>query len=208
VVYDGAQNPRLREETALTDAQGDLSSIVRRARHGDEGAFAELVRRFHRHAFQTAWGVLRSREDAEEVVQDAFVRALTRLPDLRDDGAFPGWLTTLVTRLAIDRARAERRRPQLARHDPPEPWHQPNPLSALMIDEALGELSPEHRAVVLLRERDGYEYEEIAQIVGIPVGTVKSRLSYARQALRKTALAAKPPPATTRSNQQSSDKGD
>lgn len=101
--------------------------------------------------------------------------------------AFPAWLTTITTRLAIDRARIQRRQAVILRADVPEQhWHMStvDPTHRLVLREALNQLSAEHRAALLLHVRDGYEYQEIAQGLGIPIGTVKSRIANAKRALR------------------------
>ncbi len=162
-----------------------LIALVRQAKLGDERAFASLVTARHRQAYQTAFAVVRSPHDAEEVTQDAFVKAYRKLHTLKDPNAFSAWLTMIVTRIAIDHVRAQKRHyaePIENIADLAE--REIDPSLHTVIQEALDQLSPAHRAILLLRERDGYEYSEIAHILGVPIGTVKSRLAYAKQALR------------------------
>lgn len=169
----------------------DLTRLVSQAQAGDRDAVAALIRRFYRHLYRTALAILKSPRDAEETAQDACLVMARRLPELRDERAFVKWLTTVCTRLAIDRSRQMAARPA-------EPMDMeslrgiraaPDLSARIQIEEALKLLSPEQRAALLLYERDGYSYAEIARITHSPVGTVKSRISYARQQLREKYLA-------------------
>lgn len=163
-----------------------LASLVRLAITGDEGALTELITRYHRHVYQTAFAIVRSRPDAEEVTQDTFFRMYRKVSTLQDEHAFHAWLTTTTTHLAIDHARRNKKH-----HNQPLDETKDvlvakytDPSARAMLAETLDKLSPQHRAILLLRERDGYEYLEIATILKIPVGTVKSRLANAKKALR------------------------
>lgn len=194
----------MRQRSAASAGEGewrvpadaeDLRRLVAQAAAGDREALATLVRRFYQHLYRTALAILKSPRDAEEVAQDACLIMAQRLSELRDERAFVKWLTTVCTRLAIDRSRKLATRPA-------EPMDMENLRGAgvqtipdltarLQIEEALRILSPEQRAALLLYERDGYSYTEIARMTDSPVGTVKSRISYARQQLRDKYLAQK-----------------
>lgn len=162
-----------------------VEDLVRLAQSGDQSAVSRLIQAYHRHVYQTAWNILRSKHDAEEVAQDTFIHMYRKIQTLHEPRAFHSWLTTITTRLAIDLARRNKRRyaDPLETIENTRLSHESDPAAQAMIEEALNRLSPSHRAVLLLRERDGYEYAEIAQILQVPIGTVKSRLAYARQAL-------------------------
>lgn len=168
------------------EKEPQLAGLIRRVQLGDADAFSDLVKEYSRHVYQTAYTIVRSRLDAEEVTQDVFIKVHRKLHTLKDSNAFPAWVTTITTRLAIDRVRQVQRR----RSDPLETIEdiaqiRADPATRPIIEETLDALSPAHRAILLLRERDGYEYAEIAAILSIPIGTVKSRLAYAKQAVRK-----------------------
>ncbi|PWI56860.1 RNA polymerase sigma factor [Sulfoacidibacillus thermotolerans] len=170
----------------MTGDEELLNALVRQAQLGDDTAFAALVAARHRQAYQTAYAILHSPRDAEEVTQDAFLKVFRKLHTLKEPSAFSAWLTTIVTRLAIDHMRSQKRHQAEPIENVAEiPERENDPTLRTVIEEALAQLSPDHRAILLLRERDGYEYTEIARILGVPIGTVKSRLAYAKQALRK-----------------------
>lgn len=161
-----------------------------------EAAQAELRREFEERfadcaplAYRVARGVLRNGADAEDVAQEALLRAYRRLERLRDRGRFRAWLVRIVFRLAIDRTRSSKRRE--ARETL---WSQPRPrpstedLAATSefkahLDHALNELPDKHRLVLLLAAIEGHSLEEVAEMLALPVGTVKSRLFFARKRL-------------------------
>ncbi|WP_290588487.1 sigma-70 family RNA polymerase sigma factor [Alicyclobacillus sp.] len=163
---------------------------IRAARFGDPEAFARLVESYKDHLFRTAYAIVRDRGEAEDVVQEAFVKAYLTLPGLKDERAFSAWITTITTRLALDWIR--RRRPNVRLEDSDaavQTDHRAMPAmkAELRIDlaDALAKLSPEHRTVIALREIQGFDYQEMADILGIPIGTVRSRLHHARLQLRR-----------------------
>jgi RNA polymerase sigma-70 factor, ECF subfamily len=164
--------------------------LVRRALAGEASAFSELVTRYQRAAYLVAYGVTRRHEDAEDVAQEAFLVALERLEECRDPDRFAGWFTTIVK----NRARNLLRREQL-REGEPIPFHAPSGLpgpernaerAALRgrLSEAMAELSPLQREVVLLHDLEGWKHREIAERLEMPSGTVRSHLHFARRRLR------------------------
>ena len=143
-------------------------------------------------AFRVAQGVLRNAADAEEVAQEALLRAYRKFDRLREAGHFRSWLVRITFRLALDRWRAARRREQReAAWAMPE--HRPAPPSAEelaasrefqgRLERALEELPDKFRMVVLLSAIQGYTLEEVSGMLEVPVGTVKSRLFFARKQL-------------------------
>ncbi len=178
-LYEGG-NGKLQSE------DDSLASLVRLAKVGDEGALTKLILRYHRHVYQTAYAIVRSRLDAEEITQDTFIRMYRKVSTLEDEHAFHAWLTTTTTRLAIDHARRNKKHYNLPLDETKDLLmaNHTDLSSHAMLTEALDQLTPQHRAILLLRERDGYEYMEIAAILKIPIGTVKSRLANAKKALR------------------------
>lgn len=154
-----------------------------------DGAFEARLRDSSALAFSVAYGVLRNRQDAEEVAQDAFARAFHRFAQLRDREAFRAWLTRMTWRLAIDRWRADRRR--LAREqavavEPVAPTTEAvvaeRERSAL-VWRAIDDLPEKLRMALVLSAIEGHDVQEVARLLRIPTGTVKSRLFAARKLL-------------------------
>ena len=139
-------------------------------------------------AFRVAYGVLRQREDAEDVAQEAFVRAHRKLHQLRDRTRFRAWLVRMTWRLAIDRLRTDRRR--LAREhahvDSVEgAGGTPQPDLSLRVWSAIDALPEKLRVTVVLSGIEGHDTRQVAALLGIPEGTVKSRLFLARQQMKE-----------------------
>jgi RNA polymerase sigma-70 factor, ECF subfamily len=161
--------------------------LVLRCQAGDEAAFAELVGRYGPRLRYYVRRML-DHGDADDVLQDVWLDVFRGLPRLADAGAFPAWLY----RLARDRVFRlwRRRRPAhqpLAEVDLPEQAEADRFTAedAGRIHAALAELPPEQREVLVLRFLEGMSYDDIAGVVGSPVGTVRSRLHYAKLALRR-----------------------
>ena len=179
----------------------DDAELVDAARRGDRDAFRTLFERYHRKAYALAFGVLRHQDDALDVVQDAFIKAHKYLDKFEGNSSFYTWLYRIVMNLAIDHLRKHRRvRPvELDEQhlDESDEALLPkilggNPGRALMdkeirarIDQALGELSDNHRAVLIMRELEGMSYEEMAHAMGCSKGTIMSRLFHARKNMQK-----------------------
>lgn len=181
----------------------DDAELVDAARRGDRDAFRTLFERYHRRAYALAFGVLRHQDDALDVVQDAFIKAHKYLDKFEGTSSFYTWLYRIVMNLAIDHLRKHRRvKPvelddqhleEAAGDDTLLPKILgANPGRALMdkeirarIDRALGELSDNHRAVLVMRELEGMSYEEMAQAMGCSKGTIMSRLFHARKNMQR-----------------------
>jgi RNA polymerase sigma-70 factor, ECF subfamily len=181
----------------------DDRDLVEAAKRGDREAFRTLFERYHRRAYALAFGVLRHQDDALDVVQDAFIKAHKYLDKFEGNSSFYTWLYRIVMNLAIDHLRKHRRvRPveldeQKLDEGSADEGLLPkllggNPGRALMdkeirqrIDQALGELSDNHRAVLIMRELEGLSYEEMAQTMGCSKGTIMSRLFHARKNMQK-----------------------
>ena len=143
-------------------------------------------------AFRVARGVLHNTADAEDVAQEALLRAFKSFERLRDRNRFRGWLVRISFRLSLDRLRSARRR---ERRDTlwSKPTHVPPPLTAEQVaasnqfqghlEHALEELPEKLRLALLLSAMDGYTIEEISSMLGVPLGTVKSRIFVARKKL-------------------------
>lgn len=176
--------------------------LVQRAQRGDREAFRVLVERYQAKVAALAMGMLRNREDALDVVQEAFTKAYQGLGRFKGDAGFYTWVYRIALNLCIDRQRRDIRMPEV----PLEPQgrsdeSRPTPDRAVIdgdqpferahdaevarrLREAIDELTPEHRAVILLREVEGLSYEEISHVLECPKGTVMSRLHYARRQLQ------------------------
>jgi RNA polymerase sigma-70 factor (ECF subfamily) len=174
-----------------TPLPGEETRWIRRASAGDPDAFRELVDRYRDRAYEVALRIVRNAQEAEEVTQDAFVRAWRALEGFRGEARFSTWLYRIVTRCALDAAERNRRRATHETGLEPEmmetvaadvPAAEPHLVG---LDRLLGELAPVPRAVVTLfylRER---RIEEIAAILDLPPGTVKTHLHRSRAQLRR-----------------------
>jgi RNA polymerase sigma-70 factor (ECF subfamily) len=179
-----------------------VRALIDAARAGSQEAFGELVALHERVVLRTAMAALGTREDAEDVAQEAFVLAWRHLRRFRGDASFRTWLLTIVWRRALDRRRSRHRW-----------WHRLRPLAGdtegdsaadlpstgadperLAVDadlvrhaqEHIGQLSPKLRDTLLLACSGEHSYEEIAAMLGIPLGTVKWRVSEARRLVSKS----------------------
>lgn len=140
-------------------------------------------------AFRVAYSVLRQREEAEDVAQEALVRAFRRFHQLRDPSRFRAWLVRMTWRLALDHRRAARRRE--AREQAGTPWPAAAPSSGLAELEveqlwaAIDQLPDRLRWVLVLAAIEGHDVREVATLLGVPEGTIKSRLFHARRRLKE-----------------------
>jgi RNA polymerase sigma-70 factor (ECF subfamily) len=166
----------------------DQRELVERARQGDRDAFAELARASAARLDAAARLVLRDRELARDAVQEALIRAWRDLPGLRDPDRFEGWLHRLLVHAAIDETRRRQRR---VIEVPAQPMEAPEPSDQYRIlddrdalERALGELRPEHRALVVLHYYLGLPLPEAAASLGISLGAAKSRLHRSIVSLR------------------------
>ncbi len=184
-------------QTELNDRE-----LVGRCQRGDLGAYETLVVRYRNKVYGFAFSMLRNEQDATDLCQEAFVRGWQAIGGFRKDASFYTWIYRITTNLAIDFTRRRDRRPNVPFEEGTEPEldasvqtppsANPSPVDEAQrkelreqIDGALQELSPEHRAVIQLREFDGLDYVAIAKCTGCSIGTVMSRLHYARKHLQK-----------------------
>ena len=162
--------------------------LVERASGGDEIAFADLVDLDGDRCYAIAYRILRDVERAQDAVQQAFLLAWRELPRLRDPERFEAWLHRLVVNACYEELRRLRRWSSNVRILPVDgPGGGDETVSIDdrdALERAFRRLSPEHRAVVVLHHHAGYPLASIAEIAGIPLGTVKSRLHYATRILR------------------------
>lgn len=175
--------------------------LVRRCKENDREAFREIVERYQRKAVAIALGMLHDREDALEVAQEAFAKVFTSIKQFKEEASFYTWLYRIVVNLAIDRQRQKGRQPLLEREEPgagsvdlvetlpaeetADPYEKVKDKELReRIWNAIDELTPSHKAVILLREVEGLSYEEISEILQCSRGTIMSRLHYARKRLQ------------------------
>ncbi len=174
------------------DGPTDDTELAARARDGDVHAYEELVARYQQVAFRVAWMATRSPGEAEDAVQEAFVKAYQHLPRFRVGAPFRPWLLRIVANEARNRARSSRRREGLAHRaaaQPPEVPPSPEAAAveredAELLAAALGRLSERDRLVIAYRHLFEMSEAETAEALGVRVGTVKSRLSRAMDRLR------------------------
>ena len=179
----------------------DDEELLERCRRGDGAAFEALLLRHQSAFFSLAMRILGNHEDAMDALQDSCIKAWRGIGEQRG-GAFRSWMNSIVARTCVDRIRA--RRPTVPLEDEDDrvialPDPQPGPeLLALSrervhaIEVALGRLSPDHRAVILMRDLSGLSYEDIAASLELPIGTVRSRLARARSGLQAELLSLDP----------------
>ena len=177
----------------------DDASLIAATLAGDTAAFGRLVRehqdRLYNSLLRVLGGGKAAADDAADIVQDAFVQAYTKLDSFRGNSAFYTWLYRIAFNLAMSQRRREHREASLdqmkllAGAEPldGQPTAEAGVLQqerAELVHAALAELSFEHRQILVLREIDGCRYDEIAEILDMPVGTVRSRLFRARLEMR------------------------
>lgn len=171
------------------------AQLIDLALQGDSASFGQLVCKYQDRLFSTMVHVIGSREEAEDVVQDAFVQAFVKLDSFKGNSAFYTWLY----RIAFNASVSRRRRKQMevsvdqaresSGEEPVDAGDAPSDRlerqeRAAQVQAALGELSDEFRSILVLREMEGCCYETIAEVLDLPIGTVRSRLHRARLQMR------------------------
>ena len=176
--------------------------VVLHCQRGQLRAYELLVTRYRQKVYSLAYTMVRNEQDATDIAQEAFVRAWNGIKKFKNDSSFYTWIYRITTNLCIDFVRKRERRPTTSFEEEIDPdtsasvaeppSTNPSPRDEVLrgelrdqIDAALRELSPEHQAVVRLREFDGMDYAEIAKVMKCSIGTVMSRLHYARKHLQK-----------------------
>jgi RNA polymerase sigma-70 factor (ECF subfamily) len=175
---------------------------VEQAQNGDLSAFDHLIRRHNRRVFGIAYHMLGNREDAEDVAQAVFIKAYQSLKNFRGQSAFSSWIHRIAVNETYNYLKKRKKTTHLSLAemnptDPDDPAHirltshqTPDREISLKelqkkLNEALQTLSNSHRTAVVLHEMEGLPHEEIAELLGCSVGTVRSRLFYARKQLQK-----------------------
>jgi RNA polymerase sigma-70 factor (ECF subfamily) len=171
--------------------------LVQQSRQGDKEAFAALMERYQDKIYNLTYRLVSNPDDASDLTQEAFYRALLRINSFRGESGFATWLYRIATNVCYDELRARRNRRVVSLDTAPDgpapelPDQAAGPAEMCIqgvvwqrLQEAIATLPLEQRATVVLRDVQGLSYEEIAQVLQCSLGTVKSRLSRARQALR------------------------
>jgi RNA polymerase sigma-70 factor (ECF subfamily) len=175
----------------------DEPQLIQRAKSGDASAATEIVERYQRRIYTLCLRILSDADAAEELTQETLVKALTGLERFDGRAGLGTWLHRIATNACYSRIRSDRVR---ARGRVPWPEStEPEARSGVkradegidagrrqrLVSLALDQIQPEHRVVLVLRDVQGLEYEQVAEVLGAPIGTVKSRLFRARVALRQ-----------------------
>lgn len=179
----------------------DDAETLRRCREGDEQAYRQIVERYQRQVYSLAMRMVRSAEDAEDVTQDTFVRMFKAIDRYDPNRPFAAWLMTIASRLCIDHIRRRKVRPlplvrteegSTEEHtiDVVDPGLGPDEITSHREEEQqaqslIDSLPPHYRVVVLLRHQQDLSYEEIAESLDLPIGTVKARIHRARALLKQ-----------------------
>lgn len=180
--------------------------LLERFRGGDERAFTDIVQRYRDPIFRRVFGMLKNHEDAEEVTQDTFLRARRGLENFRGDAAFSTWLYQIATNLAHNRywfwwrrgrhaavsldaatsAESDLTLAEILPDEEPDPGKKAVTQELVeRVETAMERLSPAHREILTLRNVRDLSYEEIAAMLDLSLGTVKSRIARAREALKQ-----------------------
>ena len=177
----------------------DEETIVRRCQEGDQDAFRILVERYEQRATRLAYRFVKRHDVAKDVAQEAFIRAYRSIREFRSKSQFYTWFYRILVNLALDHLRRDRMElsefqddtllrsqvaaeAQVRRANPGEELWRKEQRKAIV--RAIDSLQPDQRETIVLREFEGLSYEEIAQVTKVPIGTVMSRLFYARRKLQ------------------------
>ena len=187
---------RASESMNQSSANQDDQRLIQLTLDGQQEAFGQLIRKYQDRLYNGMVHILRDQTEAEDVVQDAFILALTRLSSFKGNSQFFTWLYRIAYNSAITRLR--RRRPTVSLQGSESslqlslPDEGPSPDERMSREEAgnqlmmaLGRLSEEHRSILILREMDELDYDAISEILDLPIGTVRSRLHRARSQLKQ-----------------------
>ena len=173
-------------------SQATDAPLIEQTRQGDRDAFGELIARYQVQVYHFSRRLLASAEGAQDITQDVFIKALLALDTWRPDAPFPAWLLRIARNACLDVLRNQQRysitsfesqAEQLIAHSPSPEQDAIQAQRLRQLEEALCQLSVEHREILILRDIEGFSYQEIAELLDINTGTVRSRLSRGRAAL-------------------------
>ncbi len=193
--------PSLSREQRRQDSRAEDSQIIQQALQGDETAYKKLMRKYHDAIFNFIYKMVHDREQVEDLTQEAFIKAFGSLKKFNDEYAFSTWLYKIATNNSIDYIRKRKlqvysidkpvdaRDSEFAFELPDEGYEADRELisdqRAVMIRDAIGKLPPKYRKVIELRHVEEKSYEEIADVLKLPIGTVKAHIFRARELLYK-----------------------
>jgi len=199
-------------------------AVIGRVLNGETAAFETLLRANQRKVYNLCFRMTGSQEDAEDLAQEAFLRAYQSLSGFKGESGFGPWLYRLTSNVCIDHLRREKRREKSSltyldesgaqvEMEVPDERFMPEAIFERQqvqasIQRGLGTLTTEHRAILVLREINGLSYDEIGEALGLSAGTVKSRISRARLALSKFLLSEGNFPVGNSSEKQTEERGD
>ncbi len=184
----------------------DEKVLISLCKRGDLSAYDRLMQRYEKRVYALCFRMAGNQDDAADLAQEAFLKAFRALPSFNGQAQFSTWLYRIVTNTCLDERRRQARRPQLFSLDKPLntedgqlaltlPAEASDPLATALSQETeieirtlLSMLPAEHRIVLVLRDMEGYSYDEIARMLNLNGGTVKSRLNRARRKLRELYL--------------------
>jgi RNA polymerase sigma-70 factor (ECF subfamily) len=193
----------LRIKATDNAVSADDQRLISACLDGNTNAFGDLVLRYQDRLFNTVYRLVDNPEDAKDVVQEAFISAYQSLQSFKGDSLFFTWLYRIAVNTAISLKRKQQSALRLTPAgkdtgvvvEPQDPSETNRPGYAMemaekerRVHEALNRLSPEHRSVLVLKDMEGLKYEEMAEILEVPVGTIRSRLHRARLELRDILL--------------------
>lgn len=180
----------------------DEEVLIQRASKGDSGAFETLVLTYEKGVYNLAFRLVSDREDAMDITQDVFLKAYQALPRFRGDSRFSTWIYRVCVNASLDHLRKKQKQPAYSLDEPLS--FKESSVTREVVDETesvedavenkslgravlevLKDVDPAHRAIILLSDVQGYSYQEISDILGLSMGTVKSRLHRARNMVRK-----------------------
>jgi RNA polymerase sigma-70 factor, ECF subfamily len=172
------------------DSELDDGELVRRYVEGDTASFETLVRRHERRVYSVAYRMLSREDDARDATQEAFMTALRKLSSFRGEAAFTTWIHRVTVNACYDILRRRQREPI---SDPDEEPHSTAPpfdhadatAQAIDVQRALARVPDDFRAALILHDVQDLPYEEVAEVLGVPIGTVKSRIHRGRVALAR-----------------------
>jgi RNA polymerase sigma-70 factor, ECF subfamily len=199
----GRARPKMDTEATAAEADVPELELVRQAQAGDTEAFDQLVSRFRTRVFGMIYNMVHNEQDAWDLAQDSFLKAWRSIARFRGQSSFYTWMYRIVMNVTIDALRKKQVKGSGAEFNDEVQLKEIEPASRTVphgdalphermehkeirgrIDAAIAQLSPEHRAVILMKEIEDMQYHEIAESLGCSIGTVMSRLFYARKKLQ------------------------
>ena len=199
---DGVRGEKVQSEKERKETEQREKELVEKSMRGDCAAFEKLIAPYQQGIINHSYILLRNREDALDMAQEAMLRAFTGISGFSGQSSFKTWLYKIATNVCLDEIRRRKRRAQTVsltvqvedetnrqldisdESANPEYCAEKSELKTFILD-AIDELGEEYRSVMSLRELEGMDYAEIAKTLGVSLGTVKSRINRARQKLRQ-----------------------